>query len=407
MQPHQHLRRAPRVQRRQRAGQLGVEHGDRDVPGPRDGRGAPAGGGDERPGPPVGAPPDGRRPLPAPADRQDGPGDQPGQRGGVEIALDEDPRQRPPVVAGVAVGVLHPARRVVPRLPDGRPDVPVRVAVGVGERADRQPELVTQPLPRVRDLPGRLAARQDVQLAVRVAVGPDLDTRAGDLTELAPVEHPTGPVGRGALVAQQARAGVERRREAGVVQHGQRLEQEVFVPVVEGEDDRPLRQLALPPVAGEQPGHGEPGEAGVPQRGEVRAQPGRRHRPATDRFRRVVADGVVGQDRHQPAAVGGGENRRPHPVDGVRVSVVDRQLCHGSRFTHDRPIVSGRARRRSAGRAHGGRVGHHGTGPTNPPRGLPSPSADPHPAGETDSMPETANSRCAPRRWHHELTHRS
>ena len=58
VQPHQHLRRAARVQRRQRAGQFGVEHGDRDVPGPRDGRGAPAGGGDERPGPPVGAPPE-------------------------------------------------------------------------------------------------------------------------------------------------------------------------------------------------------------------------------------------------------------------------------------------------------------------------------------------------------------
>jgi hypothetical protein len=29
---------------------------------------------------------------------------------------------------------------------------------------------------------------------------------------------------------------------------------------------------------------------------------------------------------------------------------------------------------------------------------------DGQPTGETDSMPATANSRCAPRRWHHELT---
>jgi hypothetical protein len=189
--------------------------------------------------------------------------------------------------------VGSPAAAVELRVHDRLADLPVVVAVRVGEAAYGPLEEVLQVRLGPVDLVAEPPRGKLVQAGMRAAVRANLD-RAAEGLQLPPGEHP----GRADLPGRH----VEGCGKAGDPQPPGGVE-EVGIPVVEGHDDRQLRKCRAVPEAGRELRDGEADPPGVAEDAQVVGELARRHGERFQPGRRARRHRVVEQHRDEPHGV--------------------------------------------------------------------------------------------------------
>lgn len=200
-------------------------------------------------------------------------------------AAGPSPTGVPPVrLADVGAGQREPAeqragsqraRVAVARRASGPGDPAVEDAVRVAEALRERPGEVADQFPAAGGLPAQLLVRKSRQIPVVQTVRADLHARGGDPPDLVVGEQRLARAERIPRVeaARPARQDEDRRPEAVLAQHRQRLVEEVRVPVVEGQPDQPAPPRVF---RGQQLGHPHPGQPPAAQPGQLLVEaPGR------------------------------------------------------------------------------------------------------------------------------------